>query len=167
MKLTSTSRDPPPAWQANLVKRVTVILNPTAGVGSSAGLQHRLVLALEAHGLDVQVKRTTAAPGSATSLACRASETSDLVLACGGDGTVHEVLQGLAGTEAALGVLPLGTAMPLRATWAYPLIRSTLSKSYSPFNRTQFPLDWHRPAAPSAGSSSWRARDRMAASFTK
>jgi diacylglycerol kinase (ATP) len=37
----------------------------------------------------------------------------DTVLACGGDGTVHDVLQGMAGTSAALGVIPLGTANAL------------------------------------------------------
>jgi len=37
------------------------------------------------------------------------------VIACGGDGTVHDVLQGLVGTDAALGVIPLGTANSLAA----------------------------------------------------
>jgi diacylglycerol kinase (ATP) len=35
------------------------------------------------------------------------------VFACGGDGTVHDVLQGLVFTNAALGVLPMGTANAL------------------------------------------------------
>jgi diacylglycerol kinase (ATP) len=34
----------------------------------------------------------------------------DTVFVCGGDGTVHDVLQGLAGSQAALAVIPLGTA---------------------------------------------------------
>lgn len=33
----------------------------------------------------------------------------DTILACGGDGTVHEILPGVAGSAAALGVIPLGT----------------------------------------------------------
>src|SRR5579862_4861800 len=45
----------------------------------------------------------------------------DTVFACGGDGTVHEVLQGLVGTEAALGVLPLGTANALAHDIELPL----------------------------------------------
>lgn len=39
----------------------------------------------------------------------------DAVIACGGDGTVHEVLQPLVGTGVALGVVPLGTANALAA----------------------------------------------------
>jgi diacylglycerol kinase family enzyme len=34
----------------------------------------------------------------------------DTVFACGGDGTVHDVIQGLVHTPVALGILPLGTA---------------------------------------------------------
>lgn len=45
----------------------------------------------------------------------------DTVFACGGDGTVHEVLQGLVGTEAALGVIPLGTANALAHDIELPL----------------------------------------------
>jgi YegS/Rv2252/BmrU family lipid kinase len=37
----------------------------------------------------------------------------DAILACGGDGTVHDVLQGIVGSEAALGIIPLGTANAL------------------------------------------------------
>jgi diacylglycerol kinase (ATP) len=37
----------------------------------------------------------------------------DTVFACGGDGTVHDVVQGLVGSDAALGVIPLGTANSL------------------------------------------------------
>ncbi len=46
---------------------------------------------------------------------------SALVLACGGDGTVHEVVQGLAGTGVPLGVLPLGTANALARNLGLPV----------------------------------------------
>ncbi len=50
-----------------------------------------------------------------------ACEGSDLVVACGGDGTVHAVLQGVAGTAVPLGVLPLGTANALARHLRLPL----------------------------------------------
>lgn len=53
----------------------------------------------------------TKAPGEAVGLAERAAREFDVVIAAGGDGTVHEVANGLlrAGGRAALGVLPLGS----------------------------------------------------------
>jgi diacylglycerol kinase (ATP) len=41
------------------------------------------------------------------------AEGCDTIFACGGDGTVHDVLQGMVGSQAALGVIPLGTANAL------------------------------------------------------
>jgi YegS/Rv2252/BmrU family lipid kinase len=49
--------------------------------------------------------------GSATSLAREAiAQKFDLVIACGGDGTVHEVVNGLAGSAMPMALLPAGTA---------------------------------------------------------
>lgn len=54
---------------------------------------------------------TTHAPGEATTIAADAARLGvSAVFACGGDGTVHEVADGLAGTDTALGVIRAGTA---------------------------------------------------------
>lgn len=56
----------------------------------------------------------TDGPGSAKNLARAAMRNGyDTIFACGGDGTVHEVLQSVVGTDVALGVVPLGTANAL------------------------------------------------------
>lgn len=54
--------------------------------------------------------RMTETKGSASRLAAEAARDGfRIVVAAGGDGTVNEVANGLAGTQAALGVLPIGT----------------------------------------------------------
>ncbi|MBN1579978.1 MAG: diacylglycerol kinase family lipid kinase, partial [Anaerolineae bacterium] len=66
----------------------------------------------------------THAPLEATALACRAAANgADVVIAAGGDGTVNEVVNGIAGTESALGVLPVGTTN----VWALQMGIPTLS----------------------------------------
>src|SRR5579884_2010479 len=64
---------------------------------------------LQACGWDVGLVLTSA-PGDATRLAREAAEEGlDAVLAAGGDGTVNEIVQGLAGSDTSLGYLPYGT----------------------------------------------------------
>lgn len=47
---------------------------------------------------------------NAAGIAKEASKKYDVVVACGGDGTIMEVVNGIYGSEAVLGVLPLGTS---------------------------------------------------------
>jgi diacylglycerol kinase (ATP) len=52
----------------------------------------------------------TSAPGEAETLARHAaSEGFQKIVAAGGDGTINEVVNGLAGSDATLGLLPMGT----------------------------------------------------------
>ena len=95
------------------MRRAALIINPKAGRGTFENKRVELTRALAERGFDVVASSTTADPDSACVLAREASKTCDLVLACGGDGTVHGVLQGLAGTSTILGVLPFGTANAL------------------------------------------------------
>lgn len=45
----------------------------------------------------------------------------DVIFACGGDGTVHDVLQGMVGSDVPLGIIPLGTANALAHDLRVPL----------------------------------------------
>src|SRR5829696_7596852 len=55
--------------------------------------------------------RVTWEPGDGIHLAAEAADRgTDVVIACGGDGTLNEVVNGLDGRDVALGVVPLGTA---------------------------------------------------------
>ncbi|MEO7803851.1 MAG: diacylglycerol kinase family protein [Actinomycetota bacterium] len=63
----------------------------------------------------------TAARNHATELAAQAAaEGFDLVVSFGGDGTMNEVLNGLAGTETALAILPGGMANVMCRTLGIP-----------------------------------------------
>jgi YegS/Rv2252/BmrU family lipid kinase len=99
------------------MRRVALIYNPASGqhsLGRRAAIDKALAVLREA-GVEAEALETLA-PGSAGILAeDAASRGCDTILACGGDGTVHEVLQGLVGTSVALGVVPLGTANALAA----------------------------------------------------
>jgi diacylglycerol kinase (ATP) len=97
------------------MRRVALIYNPASGQYSArrkAAVQQVLDV-LRASGVEAEAF-VTDTPGSATIHAGQAVRDGfDAILACGGDGTVHEVLQSLVGTDVALGVIPLGTANAL------------------------------------------------------
>ena len=83
--------------------------------------------ALESRDLDVVVAGTSG-PGDATRLARRraVSEGTDVVAAAGGDGTIREVVAGLLGSNALLGIVPMGTASVLAAELGLPADRKRL-----------------------------------------
>jgi len=61
--------------------------------------------------------------GQATEIAKECvSKGYDLVIAVGGDGTVNEVINGLAGSSVTLGVIPMGTANIFALQLNYPFI---------------------------------------------
>ena len=99
------------------MQRVALIYNPVSGQFSArreAAVQDALAV-LRAAGVSAEVFES-ATPGGATAHAEEAiRQGCDAILACGGDGTVHAILQSLVGTQVALGVIPLGTANALAA----------------------------------------------------
>jgi diacylglycerol kinase (ATP) len=102
-----------------LRRRVLVIYNPTAGIASARRLG-RVVKFLLTMGAVVTLRRT-ARRGDAEAFASEASEAAiDVVVAAGGDGTINEVVNGLAGKALPLAVVPLGTANVLAAEIGVP-----------------------------------------------
>lgn len=76
---------------------------------------------LRSGGVEAYDEPTRAAGAAAEQVREAIAAGCDTVFACGGDGTVHDVLQGLVGTEASLGVIPLGTANALAHDLDLPL----------------------------------------------
>jgi diacylglycerol kinase (ATP) len=92
---------------------MTLIYNPWAGFGDWSRLVSLVVDFWQNNGWQVHVEATNH-PGHATELAQVAARAGHpLVLAAGGDGTLNEVANGLAGSETILAPLPFGTANSL------------------------------------------------------
>jgi YegS/Rv2252/BmrU family lipid kinase len=97
------------------MRRAALIYNPASGQHSArrASYIRSALDELRKAGVETEALETHA-PGSARALAQSAiRQGCDAILAAGGDGTVHEALQSVVGTEVALGVVPLGTANAL------------------------------------------------------
>ncbi len=87
------------------------MLNPVAGRGAAARALDPIAREFHRQGWAVHVERTEG-PGHATELAARAAGAGvTRVVAVGGDGTVHEVANGLLrhGSDVTLGVVPIGS----------------------------------------------------------
>ncbi|MGD0859957.1 MAG: diacylglycerol kinase family protein [Terracidiphilus sp.] len=96
-----------------------LIHNPAAGrkrQGRAEQLR-QIVDALSSLGHPVELLATTAPGSAATQARDAVSDGAEIVFACGGDGTVHEIIQGLAcescEPSAVLGIIPLGSANAL------------------------------------------------------
>ncbi len=89
-------------------RRVLVIVNPTAHNLPGRKRLKEVDRWLREHGWRTEWAET-AQPGDATRLAeGAAGQGVPLVLVCGGDGSLREAVNGLAGSETAMGVIPAG-----------------------------------------------------------
>ncbi len=68
---------------------------------------------LRGAGVETEEYLTDSVGGGSARAQQAINDGCDAVIACGGDGTVHEIVQKLVGTDVALGVIPLGTANAL------------------------------------------------------
>ena len=117
------SSNPKSQIQNPKLKKGILIYNPVAG-RRPAGRQHEVhkaAIVLRQAGLDVELA-PTAGPAMAHELAQAAvAGGADVVLACGGDGTINEVINGLAPSRVPFGILPGGTANILAHELRLPL----------------------------------------------
>ncbi|NKB49027.1 MAG: YegS/Rv2252/BmrU family lipid kinase [Alphaproteobacteria bacterium] len=98
---------------------ICVVFNPTAGARRRRRL-HEVLASLTARKIPFYIKETRAA-GDARRIAAELPETTGAVVVAGGDGTINEVLNGLAAGKAdsralpELALVPMGTANVLAA----------------------------------------------------
>jgi diacylglycerol kinase (ATP) len=102
------------------IRDAVLILNPNAGGGRRVPQLDEARRIFRTAGIETELQSTTA-PGEATVLARRAVEQSrQLVIVCGGDGTLNEAVNGLACSQVPLAMLPAGTANVLAKELSLP-----------------------------------------------
>jgi diacylglycerol kinase family enzyme len=97
------------------MRKATILFNPNSGRGGSKRDREldRAVGILQSAGLRTDLTVCRSSAEATDNARCAVAAGSDTVFACGGDGTIHDVIQGLAGTPVALAILPFGTANAL------------------------------------------------------
>ena len=100
--------------------RTLIVMNPAAGQADTERVLRLLAGAFAVRGASFDVAHTGAA-GHAEQLAREAAAHGyRAVVAVGGDGTVGEVITGLAGTDVPLGIVPKGTANQVACNLGIP-----------------------------------------------
>lgn len=102
-------------------RNVYVVLNPVAGNSDPEDLREALVALFEERGWIHDVYLTTGRENVSELTRAAVHQGADLVVAAGGDGTVSGVVNGIIGTPALLGIVPVGTGNGLARALNIPL----------------------------------------------
>jgi len=101
-------------------KKICFIVNPISGVGKNKKIKPTIKKHLDRKRFDYKIFYTER-PKHAIELAEKAIEKKfEIVVAVGGDGTINEVAQGLIGSPAALGIIPMGSGNGLARHFKIP-----------------------------------------------
>lgn len=111
------------------MRKAILLYNPVSGQRRNLADVDDALAVLRAAGIEAATVATNGAGAAAEQARQAVSAGCDTVFACGGDGTVHDVLQGLVGSDAALGVIPLGTANALAHDLKLPLSPSGAARA--------------------------------------
>lgn len=99
---------------------IKFIVNPLAGRGIYKYIIHTIESIFSTNNFDYNIT-ILKHKGEATSIAKASASNYDIVVAVGGDGTINEVLNGLIGTNAILGIIPVGTGNGIAREFGLPL----------------------------------------------
>jgi len=98
-------------------RRALMLINPNARRGSDT--LDPVIARLDRGGIDVVVERFQTPQEVSADIERRQSEV-DLVIVCGGDGTINSAAKGVIATGLPMGIMPMGTANDLARTLAIP-----------------------------------------------
>jgi diacylglycerol kinase (ATP) len=105
------------------MRKVLLLYNPLSGRRRDRRLAdvESAAAVLRSNGIEAASSATQIAGDATEQVKQAIAENCDTIFACGGDGTINDVLQGLVGTEVSLAVIPLGTAKSLAHDLGLPL----------------------------------------------
>jgi YegS/Rv2252/BmrU family lipid kinase len=92
--------------------KAVIIANPVSGTKMWQDKEHLIVARLSAY-YDLEVLTTTKEIDGIELAKQAIKDKPDIIIACGGDGTVTEVASVLVNTQCKLGIIPMGTANAL------------------------------------------------------
>jgi len=100
------------------LNQTVVVVNPAAGGGKTLKILPRVHAALKSLNVNYHLHLTTEAGDGRASAARYAREGASLILAVGGDGTIHEVANGVydSGVRVPFGVVPAGNGSDFART---------------------------------------------------
>ena len=110
--------------------KATILFNPNSGRRGKkrdAELNHAIGV-IQSAGVRTELTVCRSSQEATDNTRCAVADGSDTVFACGGDGTIHDVIQGLAGTPVGLAILPFGTANALAHDLGIPLHPGTAAQ---------------------------------------
>lgn len=110
------------------MRKAILLYNPVSGRRRNPADVEAACAVLREAGVEASSAPTRVAGDASEQVREAIAEGCDTVFACGGDGTIHDVLQGLVGTNTALGVIPLGTANALAHDLGLPLSPSAAAR---------------------------------------
>jgi len=100
--------------------KVAVVFNPASGGDTAAERGGKLKAKLEEAGVELRWFETTPEDTGAGVAAKAIDEGAELVMACGGDGTVMACATALSGSDVPLAVVPFGTGNLVAANFDIP-----------------------------------------------
>ena len=101
--------------------KATILFNPNSGRPRRDKELNHAIGIIQSAGVRTELTVCRSSQEATDNARCAVAAGSDTVFACGGDGTIHDVIQGLADTPVALAILPFGTANALAHDLGIPL----------------------------------------------
>ena len=103
-------------------KKALLVINPCAGVDRKRVSAVEIINKLSSENFDITVERTKC-QGDATEIVKEKGKDFDLVLCCGGDGTLNETINGVMALDNKLtvGYIPSGSTNDLASTLGIPV----------------------------------------------